>query len=129
MKKYNNNSFWLKLFGSRIFIIFVIFLIFGVGYAIYNEIDSQRNIRNNIKNLEEEKVTLNNNNISLMELLKYYKSDEYIELQAREKLNMAREGERVVIVPNNQNLGKQDVGGDTRCDVNWYLWMKYFFGS
>ncbi len=128
MKKYVNNVFWLRLINSKIFVILMLFLVILISYSIYKEINDQRDIRDNIKKLEQEKISLNEENINLIELLKYYKSDEYIELQAREKLNMAREGERVVIVPSNENSLKQ-VNNIQEDMNNWKLWIKYFFAN
>jgi len=130
MKKYSSSSFWIRLINSKIFMILVIFLIIGVGYAIYGELNNQGLIKSNIGNLEKERVVLENENINLVELLAYYKSDDYIETEARQKLNMARVGEHVVIVPDNQNLTEQNKKDNKFENMkNWELWIEYFFGG
>lgn len=130
MKKYSNNTFWIKLINSKFFLILMFFLLLYVGYAIYGELNSQKDIKNNIQTLEAEQKKLEDNNLDLTALLKYYKSDEYIEKEAREKLNMARVGEHVVIVPDNEAASKKDQSSDKfKNKKNWELWVEYFFGG
>ncbi len=127
MKKYAHNIFWIRLINSKIFVILIVVLIVLISHSIYREINDQKGIRNNIKNLEKEKLNLDEENTNLVQLLRYYKSDEYVELQAREKLNMARQGEHIVIVPNN-NMFKQNNANQKKMS-NWELWVKYFFDN
>jgi len=62
-------------------------------------------------------------------MIKYLRSDEYVEREAREKLGMQKQGEQLVIVPENMNnlsvAGDQDMNNKK----NWQLWLEYFFGS
>lgn len=66
----------------------------------------------------------------LLELEKYYQSEEFIEEEARNKLNMVRPGEAVVILPPNvgelvgSERGESD-GGEPL--PNWQRWWNLYF--
>jgi cell division protein FtsB len=61
---------------------------------------------------------------------KYYQSDEYIELSARERLNKALPGEHLVILPPQpkvvQETGIAPAAAPT--SSNFEQWVRFFFG-
>ena len=67
----------------------------------------------------------------------YYKMPEYQELMAREKLGLAKRGERVLILPENSeeatNRYKDDEFvvsvRDEGAASNFYQWMRFLFGQ
>ena len=123
-------SFWSRLFNSRIFLSVMVLLIIFIGYSIFKEKKVQTVVRQDIRSLEAEIASLENKSLELAELIKYLRSDEYVEQEAREKLGMQKEGEKVVIVPESEEFlakvaGEQDIG-----DLeNWRMWVEYFFGN
>ena len=80
--------------------------------------------------LEQEIAKLENKNLELTELLGYLKSDDFVEQEAREKLNMRKSGERVMLVPKAENpetlAGPVSGAAEIK---NWRLWLGYFFGG
>ncbi len=52
-------------------------------------------------------------------------SPQYIERQAREKLNLQREGEVVVVLP--QTKTEEAVTLQVKTEANWQKWWKLFF--
>ena len=60
--------------------------------------------------------------------LEYAESEEFVEKEAREKLNMAKEGEVVVVLPEGLELISQrlEVGKDEDL-ANWQKWLNLFF--
>jgi len=85
-----------------------------------------------IKLAEEKVQELEKENQQLVEKKKYYQSPEFIEEQARDKLNMAKPGETIVILPPNleEILGKtkkETPAQSASWRTNWQRWWKLFF--
>lgn len=101
-----------------------ILLIFNLTRDIRRLLKASDQIKlaeNQVRELEKE-------NQQLEEKKEYYQSPEFIEEQARDKLNMAKPGETIVILP--QNL--EEVLGKTKKVTppelpNWQKWWKLFF--
>ena len=129
MMKYEKN-FWFKLLNSRIFLSVMVLVIIFIGYSIFKEKKEQRAVRQNINSLEVEIAGLENKSLELAEMIKYLRSDEFVEREAREKLGMQKQGEKVVIVPENEQFIAK-VAGDNNIQTkdNWRLWIEYFFGN
>lgn len=80
-----------------------------------------------ISKLEQQAAELSDSNQSLSELIKYMNTQEYKEKEAREKLNLKRPGEQVVVLPaqgEDKVLGAQT---ETENLSNPKKWLNYFF--
>lgn len=66
----------------------------------------------------------------LLEQISHIKSEEYIEGEARDKLGLAKEGEIVIILPDEEILKKFSTRIETQenslPDPNWQKWLKLF---
>jgi len=64
----------------------------------------------------------------LLEKKAYFQSPEFVEEEARNKLNMAKPGETVVILPPNlaQVLGREEKPAAPEIP-NWRKWWNLFF--
>lgn len=64
----------------------------------------------------------------LLEKKKYYQSEEFVEEEARNKLNMARPEEAVMILPPNvgELVGRVEAK-EPEVIPNWQQWFKLFF--
>lgn len=61
----------------------------------------------------------------LKERFYYVKTDEFVENEAREKLGMVKEGEKIVLAPPmTKNAQKTE---PQQNDSNWTKWRKLFF--
>ncbi|MBI2607678.1 MAG: septum formation initiator family protein [Candidatus Doudnabacteria bacterium] len=81
-----------------------------------------------IKKLEKEAEKINQKNLELSELIKYLDTPEYKERQAREQLNLKKEGEFVVALP----VGRADEANEPaepQTVSNPRKWFDYFFSS
>ncbi|MDR0955863.1 MAG: septum formation initiator family protein [Candidatus Nomurabacteria bacterium] len=90
-------------------------------------------------NLENQVADLQNQNLQLQQ--SYYQTDEYLELQARDKLNKALPGEHLVILPKTGSsdqstedvLDNVDSTAQTTQAVdnstNFEKWMRFLFGK
>jgi cell division protein FtsB len=86
------------------------------------QIDSQ------IAKLEDQMERIKQNNDQLTSLIKYYQTPQYQEQQAREKLNLKKDGEYVVGLPNPDELGL--ARADDAAQVsNAKQWFNYFFSN
>lgn len=101
-------------------IVLIINLSAGIR-RLLGAFDQIKVARQKVVQLEEEKQLLS-------EKKKYYQSEEFIEEEARNKLNMARLGETIIILPPNleQVLGQNKVER-TPPLPNWQRWWKLFF--
>lgn len=78
-----------------------------------------------IENAQQKLDKVKNENEALTRELAKTQTPEFIEKQAREKLNMAKEGETVVILPQiNPTLSPTPTPIDT--SANWEKWVKVF---
>jgi cell division protein FtsB len=83
--------------------------------------DRQRQARTRVEELEKEQARLERQN-------EYYQSEDFIEQQARDKLNLAREEEIVLVLPPNvDELIESDQPQEPSALPNWQQWWQLFF--
>jgi cell division protein FtsB len=107
-----------------------IFIIGGVGLIIKLSGDILRSLKagQQVKLAEERVFKLEKEKEKLSEKRQYYQSQDFLEEEARNKLNMAKPGETIVILPPNleEILGKQKQNSSPEIP-NWKRWWKLFF--
>lgn len=59
--------------------------------------------------------------------LEYAQSDQFLEKEARDKLGMAKEGETILILPDNLGQGIQNSNLPVQDKPNWEKWKELFF--
>lgn len=105
-------------------------IIFGVGLIIKLSLDIKRFIKagDQVKQAEQKVQQLEEEQKRLKEKQEYYQSDEFVEEEARNKLNMAKPDESIVILPPNLSevLGRQPKPATPEMP-NWKKWWKLFF--
>lgn len=102
----------------------------GIGLIVRFSRDISRLLKSGeqVKQAEEKVLQLEQEQQGLQQKQEYYLSDEFVEEEARNKLNMARPGETIVILPPNlaEVLGRQ--AKETVPELpNWQKWWKLFF--
>ncbi|MFH1838042.1 MAG: septum formation initiator family protein [Candidatus Kuenenbacteria bacterium] len=135
----NKISFWKKIFFSPFFlflgIIILVFYFFSIGkesyrhYRINKEI---RNLKQEIKELEDKKT-------QTKKIIQYLKTESFQERQARLELGMKKPDEKVVILPNASNETKnknefmdinfkknKEIEENNQKIINPIRWWKYF---
>lgn len=121
--------------GSKVLIfIFVIYILFLLGKSLF--INYQ--LRQSIQKLNEQIATLEQQKKDLNNLIVYYKSDSFKELEARRKLGLKRPDEKVYIVSGTttttanfeeelkqeqEKVSSKEKSSDKK---NWTLWWEYF---
>jgi cell division protein FtsB len=127
--KVRTNEKLSKLVGY----LLILYTFFMLGRSIW--INYQLNKETEKLNLEIEEAKIQNQNLE--NLILYYKSDSFREVEARKKLGLKKPGETVVAVPvsktsnfqveletKKQNISEKE---DEEQISNWRLWWKLFF--
>ena len=131
MKK---EKFMRRFFVSKIFLL-ISAVIFGfLLFVLSKKILEGREISQEIKTTEEEITRLESKNSELSELFSYLNTNEFLEQEAREKFNLQKEGESVMVVPESakKDNGKQ-IAAASEDEVgrrsNPSRWWNYFFNQ
>ena len=114
-----------------------------LGYFAFNvgqEMFKRHNIEAEISHLENEINKLEKDKNDLNDLLSYVQTDAFVEQEAREKLNLAKEGESLVLVPEADSAGESRTSGEQLVVDNYSQsappvvkksnlakWWQYFF--
>lgn len=129
MSATSENS-WKKFFGSRWFVVVAAIAAFMVVAGFARAYYQDYLVTQDIERLREQAKSLAARKIELLEVLKYVKSDSFVEEKARRELNMAKPGENVLVVPKTAVSGngqeKNDVVGLNNIS-NYKKWWHYFF--
>lgn len=105
----------------------IIFLLIMVSLA--QEMNRRWQYQSEVDQLEKSAAQLQKNVVELENLNTYFRTPEYQERQAREKLNYRAPGEKVVLIPQNDSAAQASravVPAAAPAAVPW-LWWKIFF--
>ncbi len=126
-----------KAFLVLFFCVFFLILSFSL-WRIYQKKYQQNEINQEIQKLQSEIEKLESENKDLGELLSYLETIDFKEKEIKDKLNLIKEGEEVVIIKeqkesteNQDNQQKKESFGQTKVIIhhpNYYLWWHLFFG-
>lgn len=107
----------------------ILIILVGIGLIVNLSRDILRLLRSADElRLAAQKVEeLEKEGEGLAQKKEYYQSESFIEEEARNKLNMAKEGETVVILPPNlkEVIGRKE-NQLTKPLPNWYQWLNLF---
>ena len=80
-----------------------------------------------IAKLQQQVDTIKKNNDQLSYLIQYFNTPDYQEKQAREKLNLKKDGENVVALPDTSGASDNQV--EAQSVSNAKQWFNYFFSK
>jgi cell division protein FtsB len=117
----------VNIFSNKL--IQALIIIVGVGLIV----NLSRNILKLLKSAEEMKLTeqrierLESEAKDLAQKKEFYQSEDFVEQEARDKLNMAKEGETMVVLPPNikEVLGEKE-NLPSRPLSCWHQWLDLF---
>lgn len=112
----------------KIKVILVILVVLLVVYNLINQIIGAFKSSDRLSEAVEKVYNLEAKNKELKEKLAQIKSSAFIEKQARDKLGFSKQGETVIIIPE-QKL-KEILGASQSAQIrlpNWLGWLKLFF--
>ncbi len=125
MKKKSEDNFFTKLYNSNLIIIILFIVLVFSFIKVSKEVILRYNINKEINNLEEQFTKLNKEKDNLNDLVAYLKTDQYIEEEARLKLNLSKPGEKQINLIKGDNREIEIIKND---DLNNYQkWFNYFF--
>lgn len=98
--------------------------------SLLGNISRIKNVNLKIEKEKEKVEELRQENEELQKDLEFVQSEEYIEKQLRDSLNLAKEGEIVVILPEPEIVKKFAPRVDEEEEIlpnpNWRKWMRLF---
>lgn len=121
------------IFSNFLLLICFLFIIFFSTNLIRDFINKKQ-INKEIKRLEKDIGQLTEKNQQLTNLLSYIESQDFIEEEARLKLNKKKAGEEIIIVPNETlstmtilDVNKKISKPNNNLGNNLINWWHYFF--
>ena len=98
MMEKDNITIYQKLLKSKIFFIFLVPILLALVTGIFQKLYYRYEIKGDLDKLNAEISDLNKQKNDLNQLVDYYKNESNLEKEARVRLNLKKEGEKVVII-------------------------------
>lgn len=120
MENNQKRNWWQVIIGLLgIYLIFLVYQALSFNYQASKK----------IKDLKKEVSSLELKKNQLEDLIVYYKTDTFMELEARKKLGFKKAGENVLVVKTleseNQQKKTTTIEGE-KSAPNYSLWIKFF---
>jgi len=112
-----------------LFALSVIFFLLIIALGRESYFNYQTN--QEIKELQKKIENLQKDNVELAETEKYFQSEEFLEKEARLKLNLIRDGEKLIIVKEDEKNSVEEQSEEEKSESvsNFRNWWRYFFRS
>ena len=136
MSKAHSNFYCrMKKKFSFAIVLFIIGIILAVAISIraVKEAYRGRKIEKEIENLRQEAQRIQNDNNSLQKQIDYYNTPQYVERVSKDKMNLQKPDENVVVVSQgakNQSQvseGQNEVSQTSEDESNYKKWWNFFF--
>ncbi len=131
IKKKKKGGLANKIFSFKLFILVGVLVVIFLGTNLGKEFYRKYQIQKEIDSLQEDINSLEENNYKLSQLIEYCKTDEYKEAQARERFNLGKEGENLVVMlesSSSDNEIEKKINNDEKIP-NYRKWWNYFFAA
>ena len=108
-------------------------LLFFVTYKLSHQVYRQNKVNEEVDALQAEIDQLDQENQDLNELISYLQTDDFKEKEAKDKLNLIKEGEKLILVKEHElqtETSRENIKKETEIIVhhaNYYWWWHYFF--
>lgn len=117
----------LKAYSNIVFIIVSLLML----VSLTRNIVKVREAKERLKEKEEYIEKTRKENEELGQRVDIFKSEEFIEKQLRDKLGLAKEGEIIIVLPDEETISKfapsDEKEEEILPDPNWKKWLKLFF--
>jgi cell division protein FtsB len=119
---------YFELLKSK-FATVLLLVVFSVVTLITTQLYLQKKqVNSAVAMLQKQSDELTRDNQQLSELIKYLDTTEFREKEAREKLNLKKPGEEVVVLNSSDAEGLVS-GANESTDPNPKKWFNYFFSK
>lgn len=132
MRKKNEESNNSWLIWSIIFLILIILGLFG--YTTLKEVYKKKQVEKEIDLLRQEAERIKKENMALEERISYLSSDDYREIQAKDKLNLQNPKENLIIITQEIMKKEESISAEKIAQMqesiqipNYQKWWNYFF--
>jgi septal ring factor EnvC (AmiA/AmiB activator) len=108
-----------------------------IGISLGKEVYRKKQIQKEIEGLQSQISQLGRQNGDMENLISYLSSADFQEKEAREKLNLQKNDEKMIVLrkdavepesqPQNKDAVPQTLPEDN--SPNWQKWWKYFFAA
>ena len=125
-----------KIFSGMFFLAGLVVLVL-IGISLGKEVYRKRQIQKEIDGLQAQISQMGQQNGDMENLISYLSSTDFQEKQAREKLNLQKSDEKMIVLrkdvvqpdsqPQNTAVNPQAPPEDN--SPNWQKWWKYFFAT
>ncbi|MEA1925980.1 MAG: septum formation initiator family protein [Patescibacteria group bacterium] len=123
----------MKVISYLILAGFLLVLLFFITYKLSHQIYKQNKIDKEVEGLQTEIDRLSQENQDLDGLIAYLQTDDFKEKEVKDKLNLIKEGEQLVLVKEHGLSGRptqSEKENELQVIVhhaNYYYWWHYFF--
>jgi cell division protein FtsB len=129
-----------KLFDTRnaVFVLFVI-IAFSLVYNTLKVIQRNYELQQQVDKLAAEVALIEIQNQNLKYNIEYYKTDAYLEVEAKRRFNLAESGEKVVLLPKDGDEEPEKFSSSgieittskpkAKYQENLDSWLTFIFGS
>lgn len=108
---------------NKLILLVLLSLFLGISFLAYRKYHNQDKAREDIIFLKKELEEQQKDKIKLEEELGLLNSPAYIERLAREKLNLKKPGEQVLIIKETEEIIKKEEINI----ANWQKWFRWIF--
>jgi cell division protein FtsB len=123
---------WFLRIAAFLLLILVSFL----SYALFEESYKKSQVKKEIERLRLEAEAIENKNFQIREKIAYLESREFLEKEAKDKLNLQREGENLIVIKpgplrekssEEEDFSQKEGGSSGIQKTNCEKWWDYFF--
>ncbi|MDP1833651.1 MAG: septum formation initiator family protein [Candidatus Moranbacteria bacterium] len=129
------NKSWYGSISVKIGLLAGVAILVFVGTAIYKETIKKNQIQSEIDRLREEADKISRKNSIIQDKIAYFQSKDYMEMEAKDKLNLKSPDEKVIIV--KPSMATKEAPAEPSVQVekpevkvavaNHIKWWNYFF--
>lgn len=133
MKKEKN--ILIRLFFSKSFFLLSIILILFLTFIFLKAYNENKETNQNLELLKNKIKNLEKSNQEFSQLIEYFNSNSFVEKEAREKLGLKKDGEKVVAVLEDHShinkqydkLLKKNISDNNKKNIFFpKMWLDYF---